>query len=59
VEEDRDLDELDDGRGKFAHPVDQEAEHQSSLCGDVDRHFKGNFLVLASPVEVRQIQLDF
>ncbi len=38
VEEDRDLDELDDGGGEFADPVGQEAEHQPSFCGAVHGH---------------------
>jgi hypothetical protein len=38
MEEDRDLDELNHGRGEFPYPVGQEAKHQPSLCKDVHTH---------------------
>jgi hypothetical protein len=44
VQEDRDLNELDDGGREFPHPAGQEAEHQPSLCGGVHGHESGLFL---------------
>jgi len=38
MEKDGDLDELDDGRGKLADPVDDEAKEQPSLCVAIHGH---------------------